>query len=143
MKAPVKKLLIAARARAAGHSWKATAELVGRTVAIVRQWPDRYPAEWKKCFQQAQREIQDEAEAEAVAKLRTQLREDSEASGGAAAKTILSWVKRPAGQHQKTSISDREFSEQQLELLTSEERDELGTSISEAPESESEHEQQP
>ena len=94
---PVTKtqILIAARARASGLSWKATAELVKRDPKTVRNWRDRHKAEWDRCYKAAQRETQDEAGAEAVGTLRNQLRLKDSKIAHMAAKALLVWFSRP------------------------------------------------
>lgn len=135
MSIPVKKILSAARARAAGQSWQQTADTIGRPVQVVREWPDRFPTEWKRCFQQAQREIQDEAEAEAVAKLRSQLRAKQPDAGTAAAKSILGWVKKPSPKSVDLACNDDELARRHVEALSVEQHDELMSLLSEPEDS--------
>jgi len=94
---PVSKklILIVARARASGLSWNAAAELVRRTAPTVRYWRDRHKAEWDRCYETAQRETQNEAGAEAVGVLRTQMRHKDIKVAHMAAKALLAWFSRP------------------------------------------------
>lgn len=109
MKAPLKKMKLAARARAAGKSWAATAAEVGRTVAVVSSWPDRFPSEWRQFLQAARAEMQTEAESESVAVLRTQLREKNKNLSAAAARHLLTWVKRQGPTSKEAMVNDDEF----------------------------------
>jgi hypothetical protein len=121
MKAPFKKLKQAARARASGKSWTATATEVGRSVAVVSAWPERFPTEWQQCLQAARAEMQAEAECEAVAILRTQLRDDDVAISAAAARHLLMWVKRPSPACQEAILNDDEFWRQVEKSLSADE----------------------
>lgn len=89
------RLLIAARARASGLSWKATAELVKRGVTTVHRWPRKYANEWTRLYEIAQTETQDEAGAEAVGVLRKQMRSADVKIAHASAKALLVWFSRP------------------------------------------------
>jgi transposase len=79
----------AAEHRAAGLSWEAVAEKVGRTEKTVRRWPEAYPEKWAEFLRKAEARLVSEATAESVHTLRKQLRSaDDKASRDAAQKLI-------------------------------------------------------
>jgi hypothetical protein len=75
-----RRLRAAAESRAAGNAWEKVALDAGRPLAVVREWPKRYPTVWRKAFAEAARRSLAEATAEAVVVLRKQLRSKSEKS---------------------------------------------------------------
>lgn len=79
----------AAELRAAGKSWEAVADEVGRTVKTVRNWPEAYSLKWAELLRKAEARLVSEATAESVHTLRMQLRSsDDKASRDAAQKLI-------------------------------------------------------
>jgi Uma2 family endonuclease len=63
-------LTTAAELRSGGHSWDQVASQVHRSVKTVRQWPIRYPTDWKLFYRQAQKKRHEEAASEALCCLR-------------------------------------------------------------------------
>ena len=78
---PAARLIrLAAELRAAGNAWERVAEDVGRPLAEVRTWPQRFPTRWRKAIETAVRLTLTESTAEAVLMLRMQLRSKDEKS---------------------------------------------------------------
>ena len=77
---PARLIRTAADLRAAGNAWEGIATEVGRTVAEVKTWPQRYAARWQQALAAAMRRTLDEATAEAVLVLRKQLRSKDDAT---------------------------------------------------------------
>lgn len=71
---------LAAELRAAGNAWEKIAKDVGRPLADVRTWPQRFPTRWRKAIEAAERRTLAESTAEAVLVLRKQLRSEDEKS---------------------------------------------------------------
>lgn len=89
IKPPKALLRQAAELRMAGSTWETVALAVGRAVATVRQWPQRYPALWKELIHLAEQHLLQETTAESVLTLRRQLRSDDEKTSRDAADKLL------------------------------------------------------
>ncbi len=98
----------AADLRAAGNSWDAVADRLGRSPDTCRRWPARYPAAWTDLYHRAERRQAEEARAEATAILRTQLRAKDDKAQRDAAKALLTSARRrdPAPASATDPISD-------------------------------------
>lgn len=74
----LRKLEIAAYAKAGGKSWEAVAPLIGRSSAdSARQLPSEHPAAWEHWYGVARKELRRECFSEAVTVLRKALRSDN------------------------------------------------------------------
>ena len=81
----------AAELRAVGSTWPTIAAHVGRSVRTLHAWRVEHAACWTAAYRRAERELVDEAAAESVLMLRTQLRAKSEAVRQSAAQKLLAY----------------------------------------------------
>jgi hypothetical protein len=89
-----RRLAAAAALRAAGSSWEAVAERLGRSPAACRRWPVRYRAHWDYLYAVAEDRLAAELRAESQAVLRVQLRLDDTKEKRDAAKGLLAATRR-------------------------------------------------
>jgi hypothetical protein len=129
-----KSLAEAARARAGGLSWPAVAEQVGRSEETVRQWPRRYPREWAAAWDEARQEACDDAGAEALKVLRSQLRGDDHKLRQAAARALAAPFAKPRGPDRSDAApaDDPSRCEAYLQSLDGHELQQLGEAIQDA-----------
>jgi len=79
----------AAEVRAAGATWEAVGEEVGRAARTVRRWPRMYADRWFAAFIQAERNMASQADCESVLTLRRLLLSHDEKVRWHAAKALI------------------------------------------------------
>lgn len=79
----------AADLRAAGASWEAVANLLGRKAKHCRCWPEQFPLLWSRLLNDAIHQQRENAAGEAVTTLRQLLRSEDEKVQRDAAKALL------------------------------------------------------
>ncbi len=87
-------LAAAVELRAAGKSWEAVAERLGRAAATCRCWPKRFRCAWDDLYEAAESKQMAEGRAEATSVLRTQLRLEDTKEKRDAAKALLASANR-------------------------------------------------
>jgi hypothetical protein len=106
MSIPPSELLIhrAAELRASGKPWDQVGDAVGRKADTVRKWPQAYPDLWLKATAEAEKQIVNDAGAEAILTLRQGLRSEDEKLRRDAAKILLDWrLKRQRSEKQDSN----------------------------------------
>ena len=74
----LKRLEEAADLRARGVAWEAIAQVVNCKLEICRDWPKRYPADWRRLLRRAVRQHQHDGNAEGLRTLRELVRAKDE-----------------------------------------------------------------
>ena len=120
---PTHLIRTAADLRAAGNAWERVADEVGYTPAEVREWPQRYPARWRKGIDAAVRRALAESTAEAILQLRKQLRSEDEKSVREAGlklvqvRVMMDKARRPAKGDQQQPTSPPGYADRLLALV--------------------------
>jgi transposase len=126
----------AAELRQRGASWDAVAADVRRSVETVRDWPRKYPKEWRHACRAAKRQVNAEARAESLQTLRLQLRSEDEKASRDAATAILKLAKptaRAKPQAKKSQLSsEMQAIAEYVQELSDEDLDHLLRELAEA-----------
>ena len=92
----------AAELRAGGTAWVAVGREVNRAADTCRRWPHLYPSVWRPAFAAALKRHLLDGGAEALAVLRTHLRNEDDKVQRDAARALLTLVRRgPKGKGQR------------------------------------------
>ncbi|MCU0706069.1 MAG: hypothetical protein MUF18_19070 [Fimbriiglobus sp.] len=114
---------LAAELRAAGNAWEKIAADVDRPVKVVREWPRRFPAQWRRAFAIHERRMLAEATSEAVVVLRQQLRSKDEKTAREAGvklvqvRTMLEKARGPKAEKPKSKSSPPGSADRLLAIL--------------------------
>jgi hypothetical protein len=84
----------AAEMRVAGMTWSRVEEKLGCRPGTCRNWPSRYPAEWKTAYAAALAERDEDSEAESIRTLRELLRDKDQKTQREAARDLLAALLR-------------------------------------------------
>jgi hypothetical protein len=104
-------LTTAAELRSGGYSWDSVASQVHRSVKTVRQWPLRYPNDWKLFYRQAQKKRHEEAASEALCCLRHLLQGEDERVRVKAADCLLKFEQM---EEVEEELSEEEYEMQKM-----------------------------
>lgn len=84
----------AAEMRVAGMTWSRVEEKLGCRPGTCRNWPSRYPAQWKAAYAAALTERDEDSEAESIRTLRELLRDKDQKTQREAARDLLAALLR-------------------------------------------------
>lgn len=109
----------AAVARASGNSWSATASGVGVPLAELEEWVARHPRAWRRLLARERQSTRDAAHDEALAVLRTHLRDKDLRTQFNAAKHLTSMTPdRSRGADESSALAVGHLSDDELKRIS-------------------------